>query len=351
MRIPPRLALWACLVIAQGCRTHPETPPAPPPTAPTATARPLALATPEAIEFEFGRPQVTACNCFSSNSAATDGGACATPRFGAYLLALTWAPNFCPGHPDKEQCEKLAGTFAATHLTIHGLWPQFNDAEVKQQKCMYPAYCGGLCECLDSKAPSRCFPDPATIPDTMDTYGPGYVTDNFFLANHEWPKHGSCTGMDARSYFSSSIDALLSLPGDQGTPALLRDNIGRGVALEDLRSAFDVRGSVVFRCDERCNLAEVGVCFGVGDQGRPTPRIPCPQNVTDSTSNSCVGNPQRPRCPTVSIQAVKPDGGGGPGATCGQPGQGPACTSDDTCQTQGFVRCARSGCCTTVPKH
>ncbi|RKH65877.1 hypothetical protein D7V93_05285 [Corallococcus llansteffanensis] len=353
MRLPPCLALWVCLVIAQGCRTHPSAPPEATPTGPTATARPLALATPEAIEFEFGRPQATACNCFSPNPSATDGWVCATPRFGAYLLALTWAPNFCPGHPDKEQCEQLAGSFAATHLTLHGLWPQFNDAEAEQQKCMYPAFCGGLCECRSSAAPARCFPDPATIPEDMGKYGPGYVTDNFFLANHEWPKHGSCTGMDSRTYFTSTIEALKSLPGDEGTPAVLRDNIGKGVALEELISAFDVRGSVAFRCDERCNLAEVGACFGVGAQGKPTTRIPCPQNVMTSSTNSCVGNPQRPRCPTVSIQAVRPDGGGGgePAPTCGQPGQGPACTSDDTCRTQGFVRCAKSGCCTTVPKR
>ncbi|WP_199741833.1 MULTISPECIES: ribonuclease T2 family protein, partial [Corallococcus] len=303
MRIPPRLALCLCLLIVQGCRTRPETPPPPPPAAKTATVRPLDQATAEALDIEFGRPQATACNCFADEPSAPDGGACATPRFGAYLLALTWAPNFCPGHPDKEQCAQLAGSFAANHLTIHGLWPQFNDEEAKQQRCTYPAFCGGLCECQGPNAPSRCFPDPSTIPDTMGTYGPGYVTDNFFLANHEWPKHGSCTGMDARSYFTSSIDALLSLPGDQGTPELLRDNVGRGVPLSDLRSAFGAVDSVVLRCDSRCNLAEVGVCFGVGDQGKPTPRIPCPRNVTDSTSNSCVGDPERPRCPTVSLQA------------------------------------------------
>ena len=350
MRLPPRLALCLCLVIAQGCRTRPETPAAETPMTPTNTARPLAQATPEALEMEFGRPQATACNCFSPNPSATDGWVCATPRFGAYLLALTWAPNFCPGHPDKEQCEKLPGSFGATHLTLHGLWPQFNDAEAEQQQCTYPAYCGGLCECRSGAAPAKCFPDPATIPDTMGTYGPGFVTDNFFLANHEWTKHGSCTGMDSRSYFSSTIEALLSLPGDQGTPALLTDNVGKSVALDALRSAFQESGSVVFRCDDRCNLAEVGVCFGVGAQGKPTTRIPCPRNVTDSSSNSCMGSGSQPRCPTVKVQAVKDDGPTPP-ATCGQPGQGPACTRDDTCRTQGFVRCAKSGCCTTVPKR
>ncbi|RKG58598.1 hypothetical protein D7X30_13390 [Corallococcus sp. AB011P] len=349
MRLTSRLALWACLFIAQGCRTHHEPPPAPPPTPPTATARPLNLAKPEAIEFEFGQPQATACNCFKADASAKEAGACATPRFGTYLLALTWAPTFCRTHPDKEECGDLEESFGATHLTIHGLWPQFNDEEARELNCTYPAYCGGLCECQGSNAPSKCFPDPATIPPAMGTYGPGFVTDNFFLANHEWPKHGSCTGMDTRTYFQSTIDALLSLPGDQGTPAAITDNVGGSVALENLRAAFGQGDSVAFSCDPNCNLMEVGVCFSVDDQRRPAARMTCPTNVTGGATNNCMGNGSQPRCPMVKIQAAK--SGVGPSPSCGQPGQGPACTNDQLCQNQGWVRCARSGCCTTVPKR
>lgn len=352
MRLPSRLALWACLVIAQGCRTHHEPPPAPPTPPPVTTARPLHQASPDAIEFEFGRPQATACNCFTGGCDTPQAGVCAAPRFGTYLLALTWAPTFCRTHPDKEECEHLEDTFGATHLTLHGLWPQFNDEEAQQQHCTYPAYCGGLCECQGSDAPPGCFPDPATIPHAMGTYGPGFVTDNSFLANHEWPKHGSCTGLDARTFFQSTIDALLSLPGERGTPAAIGGNVGGGVALEELRAAFGPGDSGVFSCDADCNLAEVGVCFSVDGQRRPAAPMTCPRNVTGSSSNSCVGPAAQPRCPTVNIQAAKPfDGGGGPSSTCGQPGQGPACTNDQRCQDQGWVRCARSGCCTTVPKR
>ncbi|QAT86785.1 ribonuclease [Corallococcus coralloides] len=349
MRPMSRLALWACLVIAQGCRSHHEPPPAPPPTPPTATARPLQLAKPEALELEFGRAQATACNCFKADASAKEGGACATPRFGAYLLALTWAPTFCRSHPDKEECGHLEESFGATHLTIHGLWPQFNDEEAREFNCTYPAYCGGLCECRGSNAPAKCFPDPATIPPAMGTYGPGFVTDNFFLANHEWPKHGSCTGMDARTYFQSNIDALLSLPGDQGTPAAITDNVGGSVALENLRAAFGQADSVAFACDPKCNLVEVGVCFLADEQRRPAARMTCPKSVTGGNTNSCVGNGSQPRCPMVKIQAATSDIG--PTPSCANPGQGPACTNDQLCQNQGWVRCARSGCCTTVPKR
>ncbi|WP_223634996.1 hypothetical protein [Corallococcus sp. EGB] len=355
MRLPSRPALWACLVIAQGCRTHHEPPPAPPPAPPTVTARPSHLANSNAIEFEFGRPEATACNCFAGGCDTPQAGACATPRFDTYVLALTWAPTFCRSHPDKEECEHLEGTFGATHLTLHGLWPQFNDEQARQLHCTYPAYCGGLCECQDSDAPPGCFPDPAAIPHAMGTYGPGFVTDNFFLANHEWPKHGSCTGMDARNYFQSTLDALLSLPGERGTPAAIGGNVGGSVALEELRASFGRDDGVVFSCDPDCNLTAVGVCLSVDDQLRPAALMACPRNVITTNANDCASNAAHPRCPTVNIQAAMPfdsgGGGGGPSSLCGQPGHGPACTNDQLCQDQGWVRCARTGCCTTVPKR
>ncbi|XXF76279.1 hypothetical protein P2318_24915 [Myxococcaceae bacterium GXIMD 01537] len=342
------LSVSACLLLALGCRKSPQVAPTPAPATTASTARPLARATPEALEFEFGRPQATGCGCFKSASA--DAGT-TPPRFSVYLLALTWAPNFCLGHADKEECHQLKGSFAATHLTLHGLWPQFSDAESREHGCTYPAFCGGFCACQGQGAPEQCFPDPAVIPAKMADYGPGYVTDNYFLANHEWPKHGSCTGLDAGTYFSKAIEALLSLPGDQGTPELISGNIGGRVALSDLRTAFGPSANVVLSCDPRCNLMEVGVCFGVDGQGNPTAQMSCPQNVTSGNSNSCVGNPSSPRCPTVSIQAAKnADDTGTGGGNCGHPGQGPACSNDSTCQQQGYVRCARSGCCTTVPK-
>lgn len=351
MRLPLLLAVSVCLLLTPGCRRSPQAAQTPPPATKASTARPYAQATPEAIESEFGRPQATACSCFRSEAAES---ASSPPRFSVYLLALTWGPNFCLAHPDKEECHQLVGSFAADHLTLHGLWPQFNDAESRQQGCTYPAFCGDFCACQGQNAPERCFPDPAVIPERMATYGPGYVTDNYFLANHEWPKHGSCTGLDAGTYFSKAIEALLSLPGDQGTPALLGQHVGGKVSLSDLRTVFGPSESVVLSCDTHCNLSEVGICFGVDAQGNPAAQTACPQNTTGSSSNSCVGNPSQPRCPMVSIQAAtNPDGTGpgGGGGQCGNPGQGPACSNDDTCRQQGYVRCARSGCCTTIPKR
>jgi ribonuclease T2 len=370
MRIPLLLSVSAWLLFSPGCRTSHEVPPLPPSktstlprpaSAPTqtatvaTTARPYAQATPEAVESEFGRPSATACTCATAGAGGV-GGPNAAPSFGLYLLALSWAPNFCLGHPDKEECQNLAGTFASNHLTLHGLWPQYNDAQAQQRGCTYPAFCGQACACQRSGAPEQCFPNPSDLPVNISTYGPGYVGDNYFLANHEWPKHGSCTGLDARTYFAEAVQALLALPGDQGTPAALANNVGGRVAVSELRSAFGASNSVVLGCDNSCNLTDVGVCLGADGLGHVTTPVPCPNNVTGSPSNSCVGTGPQPRCANVSIQQASTGGGGGGGGgpgggACNHPGQGPACTEDGACRQQGYARCAKSGCCTTVPKR
>ena len=45
------------------------------------------------------------------------------------MVALSWAPSFCCTHPDKEECAGLRDAFAGTHLTLHGLWPNYTDVE------------------------------------------------------------------------------------------------------------------------------------------------------------------------------------------------------------------------------
>src|SRR5579864_1709688 len=45
-------------------------------------------------------------------------------QFDYYLLSLSWAPNYCAGHPSDHSSECKPGG----HVTfvLHGLWPQAN---------------------------------------------------------------------------------------------------------------------------------------------------------------------------------------------------------------------------------
>lgn len=324
--------------------------------------QPLSRATPEMVAKEFGRdfgaPGLTGGG--APERAAGLEGAAGAPQgelveFSVYVLALSWTPEFCCQKPAKDECDDLAGTFAADHLAIHGLWPNYDDAEAQRFRKNYPQYCGDFRNCGRNNPPALCDVDPGEIPVAMEQFGPGYVNDGNFLANHEWPKHGSCTGLDARAYFEEAIETLQRNPGDMGTPEFLTQNIGKKVKVSELASHFP-DNNVVFRCDQGCVLAEVSTCWA-NQGGQVGEAIPCPQTVIKSTySNSCATS----RCTEVAIPAVgecrlRGNTGGGnntqnPGRRCNVNGKGPSCTNDAFCQEEGFIRCARSsGCCTTVP--
>jgi len=235
-----------------------------------------------------------------SAAGSPNGGPGTAASFGIYVLALSWAPNFCCGNPGREECAQLPGSFGGTHLTIHGLWPNYTDAEMPRPGVTYPTFCSPYSSC--KKHPTaECNPDPQTIPPDMKTYGPGYVSDSYLLANHEWPKHGSCTGLDSNTYFSAAISALKNLPGDQGTPDLLAKNVGGTVAATDLRAAFGSPESVMLSCDASCNLQQVSICLTKGDTGLPTTRTACPSNTTTTAyDNGCFVN----GCQNVKIQSA-----------------------------------------------
>ena len=222
------------------------------------------------------------------------------PAFGLYVLALSWSPNFCCSHSKTDQCDAMAGSFAATHLTLHGLWPNYNDEQEKQFHAAYPQFCGDFKRCKNSRDRS-CSPDPSSIPADMKKLGPGYVGDNYFLANHEWPKHGSCSGLDAKQYFQAAVDSMKKRP-NEGTPDALRNAVGKSISLTELQNSFGIPAtSVMLSCDSNCRLEQVELCLGRDEKGNPTDPVPCPSNAKSSQyNNGCVLQ----KCEQVSVQAA-----------------------------------------------
>lgn len=98
---------------------------------------------------------------------------------GGYTLALTWSPQFCrdgAGGSAGFQC----GGDNRFGFTLHGLWP---DGIGRQ----WPQYCT-----------ATALLPPATIKGMMCS------TPSAQLIQHEWAKHGTCTGLTPKAYFARS---------------------------------------------------------------------------------------------------------------------------------------------------
>jgi ribonuclease T2 len=114
--------------------------------------------------------------------AAQDGEA---GRFDYYLLSLSWSPTYCLTHPyDRAQCASKGYGFV-----LHGLWPQYDSGG-------YPR------NCADS-------PLTAAAEAFGDTLYPSPK-----LVQHEWAEHGTCSGMDAMTYFRTAdrATAVVRIP-------------------------------------------------------------------------------------------------------------------------------------------
>lgn len=103
-------------------------------------------------------------------------------HFDYYLLALSWAPNYCAGHPGDHSKECQAGAHA--NFVLHGLWPQSNSGSP-------PVRC----------APAH--PVSSAIVRHMLEYFPTRG-----LIQHEWQQHGVCSGLSAQDYFKKVEQAF-----------------------------------------------------------------------------------------------------------------------------------------------
>lgn len=156
----------------------------------------------------------------------------ATPAAKAdYVLALSWEPAFCEGLPDKTECrQQTAQSYDATHLSLHGLWPQPRNR----------SYCGVAAAIVardkahDWAALPAVTLSAATRSD-LEAVMPGTRS---LLERHEWIVHGTCSGVGQDAYFRRA--ALFAGTIDNtAANALLAARIGRHVDAGEIRAAFD----------------------------------------------------------------------------------------------------------------
>jgi len=172
--------------------------------------------------------------------------------FDYYLLTLSWSPEFChsAAHADKSECQ--SGHYG---FVVHGLWPQYAPEG-------YPENC--------STAPGLA--NPAEVADIMPDAG---------LVAHEWGTHGTCSGLDAESYFKLLRSAFQSVrvPDRFAAP---RENFS--IPPQDVKNEF-IRANPGFSAENMTvscgNNYLTAVSFCMTKDLRPTA---C-QNLRDCRAN------------------------------------------------------------------
>ena len=148
-----------------------------------------------------------------------------------HVLALGWEPAFCLEHEDKTECANESGqSFDATHLSLHGLWPQPRGK----------AYCNVAQELVqaDHNHDWASLPEPDLSDATkarLSAVMPGYQSG---LERHEWIEHGTCFGATADSYFGRAAD-LVEQINASAVRDLFAQNVGVSLSSDAIRAAFD----------------------------------------------------------------------------------------------------------------
>lgn len=158
-------------------------------------------------------------------------------RTAAYVLALTWTPEFCRTHADQRdndiECRQNRFGFV-----VHGLWPNGPGR-------VHPRFC-----------------HPAPMVDASTVRENLCMTPSVWLLQHEWAAHGTCGWASPEAYFAKAraLRTALDLPR-------LEPDRGGAMTAGAVRGAFLARNPRLTRqeldveVDEDGRLQEVLVCY------------------------------------------------------------------------------------------
>ncbi|HEY6391382.1 MAG TPA: hypothetical protein VIX89_08900 [Bryobacteraceae bacterium] len=173
-----------------------------------------------------------------------------TPKqaaFAYYLLALSYAPDFCSepqGVKDPREC----GAGRHVGFVVHGLWPQGETARG-------PENCG------------KASPVSQSIIQLTLKYIP---TES--LMQHEWATHGTCSNLSVGDYFATVRKARdsVTIPKDLDQPST-KLQLSPAQIESKLAAANPSFPPTAFRtsCYPDTKLQEVRICFNKDLSPRP----------------------------------------------------------------------------------
>ena len=184
-------------------------------------------------------------------------------NFDYYVFAYSWQPEFCYDQSGYPGCSNPQ-SFWGKYFTIHGLWPQYSAGG-------YPESCTN--EPFDPNVPDQ------IGMDTMTTYWPN-VKENVDDADydsfweHEWTKHGTCTGLKQLEYFNTTI----ILAQMYGTPSQFTEAVGGEINAADLRKYMGGADKVSLLCNDKKYVVGALSCWDKVDD-HPQVLVPCASDV------------------------------------------------------------------------
>jgi ribonuclease T2 len=187
-----------------------------------------------------------------------------------YVYAYSWTPGFC--HDQKYPGCSQPLPYWTTNFTIHGLWPQYATSG-------YPASC--TTEAFDMSIPQEIGMNKMIQywPDVQyDVNSQSY--DSFW--QHEWSKHGTCSGLSQIDYFNQALDLTNRIP----TPTALYKSIGHNMSASALRLGFGGANYVALQCTNQI-LNGAYTCWQQTNN-IPSLQIVCPASVVKE--DTCISS-------------------------------------------------------------
>jgi ribonuclease T2 len=153
-------------------------------------------------------------------------------KFDYYLLTLSWSPEHCAkAKSDKLQC----GEGKHYGFVVHGLWPQYNKGY-----------------------PDSCSMTPAVPKAVVQEMLPIMPSEK--LIQHEWEKHGTCSGEKVGDYFGliKSAFQTVKIPDAFANPSSQINTSAATIRKQFLNSNPNLQMAVA--CKGKY-LQEVRLCF------------------------------------------------------------------------------------------
>ena len=166
-----------------------------------------------------------------------------------YTLALSWSPEYCFTHKDDEaaqtQCDGKMGSFG---FILHGLWPEGATAA-------YPQWC------------EEAKPLPASLVRAQMC-----VTPSAQLIQHEWAKHGVCSGVEPARYFKAAaiLYGAMAWP-DMASLARRRVTVGAFTAAFIAANRGLTPAMIRIQTSDKGWLEEVRLCLDKNYRSRVCP--------------------------------------------------------------------------------